>query len=221
MAHHRLEEEMPQETMPLQQVKKLKARNKPCATAWDADKKPHLNTSHLLQKNRMKYIDNILSEGLEKKTNRPLWKYITENRSHLAQRKRSGRLLQQSFYIRSPVQDHVYCWWPRVSQHLPTWPQAAAHPRSVHQWARHWEPTERSQPGPGIRSRPDTLMYGVKTAPLFTTLFKSSYESGSLLTVWKSAWVTPVFKRGRKCEAFNNWPMSCNFWWHHMTCWQD
>ena len=45
-------------------------------------------------------------------------------------------------------------------------------------------------------------------APVFTTLFKNSYESGNLPEVWKSAWISPVFKKGTKCDATNYRPVS-------------
>ena len=43
---------------------------------------------------------------------------------------------------------------------------------------------------------------------MFTLLFQTSYESGSLPSVWKSAWITPVFKKGDKCVASNYRPVS-------------
>ena len=60
--------------------KKLKARNKPCTTNREAYNKLHHDTSHLLQKSRMRYINNILSDGLEEKSNRPFWCYIKSQR---------------------------------------------------------------------------------------------------------------------------------------------
>ena len=46
--------------------------------------------------------------------------------------------------------------------------------------------------------------------PVFTALFKNSYETGSLPAVWKSACMgmTPVFKKGTKCDASNYHPVS-------------
>ena len=45
-------------------------------------------------------------------------------------------------------------------------------------------------------------------APVFTALFRNSHESGSLPEVWKSAWISPVFKKGTKCDAANYRPVS-------------
>ena len=44
--------------------------------------------------------------------------------------------------------------------------------------------------------------------PVLTVLFKNSYKTGSLPAVWKSAWVTPVFKKGTKFDASNYRPVS-------------
>ena len=44
--------------------------------------------------------------------------------------------------------------------------------------------------------------------PVFTALFKTSHETRSLPAVWKSAWVTPVFKKGTKCDTSNYCPVN-------------
>jgi hypothetical protein len=36
----------------------------------------------------------------------------------------------------------------------------------------------------------------VELVPVFTVLFTKSYNTGTLPEVWKSAWITPVFKKG-------------------------
>ena len=43
--------------------------------------------------------------------------------------------------------------------------------------------------------------------PVFNALFRNSYETGSLPAVWMSAWVTPVFKKGTKCDGSNYRPV--------------
>ena len=48
----------------------------------------------------------------------------------------------------------------------------------------------------------------IELAPVFTRLFQTSYNSGSLPSTWKSAWITPVYKKGDKCVASNYRPVS-------------
>ena len=43
----------------------------------------------------------------------------------------------------------------------------------------------------------------IELAPVFTRLFQTSYNSGSLPSTWKSAWITPVYKKGDKPVASN------------------
>ena len=48
----------------------------------------------------------------------------------------------------------------------------------------------------------------VYLAPVFTFLFQSSYDSGTFPAVWKSAWITLVFKKYYTCVASNYRPVS-------------
>ena len=62
---------------------------------------------------------------------------------------------------------------------------------------------------PRNASEPDQIPCGMpqelheELTPVLTVLFKNSYKTGSLPAVWKSAWVTPVFKKGTKFDASN------------------
>ena len=53
--------------------KKCKASNKSCKAAREAYKKFHQETNTVLNQARNQYISNILTEGLENKTQKPFW----------------------------------------------------------------------------------------------------------------------------------------------------
>lgn len=45
-------------------------------------------------------------------------------------------------------------------------------------------------------------------APMLTVIFKKSYDCGELLKDWKTAQVTPVYKRGMRTDPANYRPIS-------------
>ena len=56
-------------------------------------------------------------------------------------------------------------------------------------------------------------------AQVFTILFRKTYEKGSLPDVWKTAWITPIYRKDSKCLAANYGPVrltcvSCKLFEH-------
>ena len=45
-------------------------------------------------------------------------------------------------------------------------------------------------------------------ALIFTSLFKSSYSRSEIPDVWKTAWISPIFKKGSKSDPANYRPVS-------------
>ena len=45
-------------------------------------------------------------------------------------------------------------------------------------------------------------------APIFSSLFRQSLKSGNLPSSWLTAWISPVFKKGPRCEPENYRPVS-------------
>ena len=63
---------------------------------------------------------------------------------------------------------------------------------------------------PGPDAIPCRLLKELATelAPVLTSVFRQSLESGTLPTIWTKAFVTPVFKNGNRNEAENYRPVS-------------
>ena len=45
-------------------------------------------------------------------------------------------------------------------------------------------------------------------APVLTHIFQQSIKSGEVPAEWKMQWITPIYKKGPKCEAANYRPVS-------------
>ena len=45
-------------------------------------------------------------------------------------------------------------------------------------------------------------------SPILTLIFKQSYDTGELPLIWKSAFVSPIFKKGKRLETINYRPVS-------------
>ena len=117
---------------------------------------------------------------------------------------------QEGFHPRSPVQVHVHCQWRSVNKHPLTWPQTPTHTKHDHQWAGHqelscWKESNRARHL--VRCCMLKELHE-ELSPFFTALFRNSNESGNLPEVWKSSWVSPVFKKGTKCDMANYRPLS-------------
>ena len=199
--------------------KKLKARNKPCATAREAYKKHQRDTNHLLQKTRMRYINNILNEGLEEKSNRPFWRYIKSQRTEafrVAPLKERGQvhsnsskkasILAQQFRSVFTVDDDASASTFLHGPSLPPIPDVSFNEQGIKKLLKGVDPRKASGPD----QIPCHMLQELheELAPVFTALFRNSYQSGSLPAVWKAAWISPIFKKGDKCEASNYRPVS-------------
>ena len=199
--------------------KKLKARRQPYATAGDAYKKTHHDTSRLLQKTRMRYINNILIEGLEEKSNRPFWHYIKTQRTEafrVAPLKEKGQvylnstknasILTRQFRSVFTVDDDTSANTHLHSPSLPPIPDVSISEQGIKKLLQGVDPSKASGPDQ-ITCRMLQERHKELT-PVFTALYKNLYETGNLPAVWKSVWVTPVFKKGTKYDASNYRPMN-------------
>ena len=78
-------------------------------------------------------------------------------------------------------------------------------------------------PGPdNIFPRPSKEL-ATHISPILTIIFRKSYNTGEIPSIWKRAFVCPIFKKGKKFEAINYRPVSptciaCKLMEHIITC---
>ena len=171
--------------------KKLKAKHKPCKEAREAYKKYHQETNHLLQRSRMRYINNILAEGLENNSQKPFWRYIKAQRTEptgVSPLKEKGQvhsdpvkkatLLAQQFRSVFTVDDDTSADTFLHGPSYPPIPDIDFSEVGVKKLLKGVDPKKASGPD----QIPCRLLHELheELAPVFTQLFRSSYSSGTL-----------------------------------------
>ena len=168
----------------------------------------------------MRYINNILSDGLEEKSNRPFWHYIKAQRTgefEVALLKEKGQqvysdstkkasILARQFRSMFPVDDDASANTHLHDPSLPPILDVSISKQGIKKLLQGVDPRKASGPD----QIPCCMLQELheEINPVFTALFKNSYETGSLPAVWKLEWVTPVFKKGAKWNVSNYCPVS-------------
>ena len=160
--------------------------------------KIHHDTSHLLQKTQMRYINNILSEVLEEKSNRPFWRYIKAQRTEafgVAPLKEKGHvysdsikkasILARQFRSVFTVDDDASANNHLRGPSLLAIPDVTISMQGIKKLLQGVNPRKASGPDQ-IPCRMLQELHEDLTL-VFTALFNNSYETGSLPSVWKSA----------------------------------
>ena len=162
---------------------------------------------------------NILADGLQEKSQKPFWRYIKAQRTEtigVAPLKEKGQVYSdpvkkasilahqfRSVFTVDNVSDaNTYLHGPSI----PPLPDLDICEMGIKKLLKGVDPSKASGPD----QIPCRLLHElhVELAPVFTVLFTKSYNTGTLPEVWKSAWITPVFKKGSKSEAANYRPVS-------------
>ena len=154
----------------------------------------------------MKKSLGILTEGLENNSHKPFWRYIKSQRTEstgVAPLKEAGQVhsdpkkkacilanqFKSVFTQDDADSDATYLEGPSYPPMAPIVIDEAG----VLKLLKGVNPRKASGPD----QIPCMLLreLHVELAPAFTLLFQASYDSGTLLSVWKSAWITPVYKK--------------------------
>ena len=167
-------------------------------------KRFHQVTNTLLNKARNQHINNILSEGIENKSHKPFWRFIKSQRTNFtgvaplkeaglinSDPKKKATILAQQFRSVFTQDDEKSA---ATSLHGPNYPPIAditIVEAGVAKLLKGVDPSKASGPD----QIPCKLLreLNIELAPVFTRLFQTSYNSGSLPSTWKFAWITPVY----------------------------
>ena len=187
--------------------KKLKAQGKSCAKAREDYKQFHTETNHQLQKSRTQYINNILEESLTSGSTKSFYRYVkSQATEHVgvaplkdkgqvhSEPEKMAKILAAQF---SSVFTKDAADLETAQLHGPSYeppPELVISVDGVEKLLKGIDPKKAAGPD----QVPCRLLHELhaELAPVFTILFKNSYKTGHIPEVWKSAWITPIFKKG-------------------------
>ena len=188
--------------------------------AREAYKKFHHQVSIDLRKARNNYVAGILTEGLERKSQKPFWRYIKSQRTestgvaplkdkgiiHSEPLKKSQILANQFASVFTDDTKDVNSTTTLQGPSIPSMPDIVFSVNGVESLLKGVDPKKASGPD----TIPCTLLNKLhhELAPCYTLLFQTSYDTGVVPEIWRTAWVSPVFKKGDKCCAINYRPVS-------------
>ena len=199
--------------------KKAKTKDTSCRQAREAYKKYQQETNHLLQKARYQYINRILDEGLKEDSTKPFWNYIRHQRTEdtgVAPLKQNGQvysdprkkanILAEQFKSVFTVDDEEAASTFLFGPSYPPIRDLSISVEGVKKLLKGVNPRKAAGPD----QVPCRLLQALheELAQVFTLLFQKTYEEGSLPDVWKTAWITPIYKKDAKCLAANYRPVS-------------
>ena len=188
--------------------------------AREAYKKFHNEVGMELRKARNSYIAGILTEGLESKSQKPFWRYIRSQRTestgvaplkdkgviHSDPSKKSKILANQftSVFTNDSIDPNKNSSLQGPS--VPSMPDIVFSVAGVESLLKGVDPKKAAGPD----QIPCTLLHELhhELAPCYALLFQTSYDTGVVPEVWRTAWVSPVYKKGDRCCAVNYRPVS-------------
>ena len=176
-------------------------------------------TNHLLQKARYQYINRFLDEGLKEDSTKPFWNYSMHQRTEdtgVAPLKQNGQvysdprkkanILAEQFKSVFTVDDEEAAGTFLFGPSYPPIRDLSISVEGVKKLLKGVNPRKAAGPD----QVPCRLLQALheELAQVFTLLFQKTYEEGSLPDVWKTAWITPIYKKDAKCLAANYRPVS-------------
>ena len=166
------------------------------------------------------YVNNILQTSLEEGNSKPFYRYVKSKKEdnigvsplkedgklHVTAQKKCEILAAQ---FRSVFTDDKNDPQSDVLLHGPAYPpveELIIRDEGVAKLLADINPSKASGPD----EIPCRLLKELaqELAPVFASLFRQSLSTGDLPSSWLHAWITPVFKKGSRCEPENYRPVS-------------
>ena len=185
---------------------------------WSTYKSHKKSTTKALNKARIDYINGILQASLDEGNPKPFWRYIFSQRNDrggVAALKEDGKLhtggqkkaeilnkqFTSVFSVDEPGSDTVLSGpsYPPIDRLLIS-------VQGVEKLLTGINPNKAAGPD----QVPCRILKELSTtlAPVLAAIFTQSLETGTLPSAWKTAFVSPIFKKGATCQAENYRPVS-------------
>ena len=195
-----------------------KARKRHSPRIWDSFKSCQRSCVAALKIARWDYISNILSNTLETGNSKPFWRYVKsrkQDKCGVSPLKSNGTLHTDSS-SKATILNNQFSSVFTCDDHngdtvlegpsIPPLPELVIHEEGVSKLLSNIDHTKAGGPDDIpcriLKELSDEL------APYLTCIFRQSLAEGVLPDIWKSANVTPIFKKGSTCAAENYRPVS-------------
>jgi hypothetical protein len=182
--------------------------------AYKKDSEKAIKTAHT------KYISDILDKSLEDKNPKPFWKYVKQMRKDSVgvapiKEKGTGTLRTESKQKAEAINQQFKSVFTKSEYDGPLRLDGDKSPsigdlhievEGVGKLLKNLSPNKASGPD----AIPNRILKGIanEIAPFMTHLYDSSVQEGKLPSDWKTALVTPIYKKGSRHDPANYRPVS-------------
>ena len=197
-----------------------KAKKSHSPRCWDHFKSFRNTCTTAMRKARENYINNIIAEGLKNNDCRPFWRYTKSQRQEncsVASLKDKGQLHSNSLDKAEILNNQFTSVFtsdasdPNANTVLegpsiPTIPDIIFDETGIAKLLKNIDPKKAH--GPDVLPCRLLKELADELAPVFCYIFQYSYDSGTLPSVWNTANVSPIYKKGPVYDAANYRPVS-------------
>ena len=117
-----------------------------------------------------------------------------------------NRQFQNAFSTKTTITQEEFDANCKMKGNFPTMPDICISEAGVNKLLKGLNPHKAS--GPDSITPRILKELADDISPILTLIFKQSYDTGELPLIWKSAFVSPIFKKGKIFETINYRPVS-------------